>query len=161
MATIALLALAFRIDQLPEMRFEAFVRAFLIHAHQPRVTRHIGGEDRSETADRRHFWPGDRLSNRAYPEIGSGPSVQWVGAASSAASGGMLPYQAITSARAGRAAARFPGVNGCFGSGFDRHPGRLPRGAISVSPQIRSGQRPRERKSPMPVPRRPGQRCWS
>ena len=31
----------FRIDQLPEMRPEAFVRAFLIGAHQARVTRHV------------------------------------------------------------------------------------------------------------------------
>ena len=35
-----------RIDQLPEMRLEAFVRAFLIRTHQARIARHIGGEDR-------------------------------------------------------------------------------------------------------------------
>ena len=39
-----------RIDQLAEMRFEAFVGSLLILAHQPRVARHIGGEDRGETA---------------------------------------------------------------------------------------------------------------
>ena len=33
-----------------EMRLEAFVRAFLIRAHQARIARHIGGEDRGETA---------------------------------------------------------------------------------------------------------------
>src|SRR5262249_42959665 len=36
------------------MRFEAFVRAFLIHAHQKRIARHIEGEDRSKTAGRGH-----------------------------------------------------------------------------------------------------------
>jgi hypothetical protein len=39
-----------RIDQLPAMRLQAFVRAFLIHPHQARIARHIGGEDRGETA---------------------------------------------------------------------------------------------------------------
>src|SRR5580704_2397387 len=32
------------------MRLEAFERAFLVRPHQPRVARHIGGEDRGETA---------------------------------------------------------------------------------------------------------------
>jgi len=32
------------------MRPEAFVRAFLIGAHQARIARHIGREDRGETA---------------------------------------------------------------------------------------------------------------
>jgi hypothetical protein len=32
------------------MRFEAFERPFLVGSHQPRITRHIGGEDRGETA---------------------------------------------------------------------------------------------------------------
>ena len=43
-----------RIDQLPEMRLEALVRAFLVRAHQARIARHIGGEDRGETAGRGH-----------------------------------------------------------------------------------------------------------
>ena len=30
-------------DQLAQMCLEAFVRAFLIGAHQARITRHIGG----------------------------------------------------------------------------------------------------------------------
>jgi hypothetical protein len=33
----------FRIDELCEMGFEPLVRPFLIHAHQARVARHIGG----------------------------------------------------------------------------------------------------------------------
>ena len=32
------------------MRLEAIERAFLVGPHQPRVARHIGGEDRGETA---------------------------------------------------------------------------------------------------------------
>jgi hypothetical protein len=44
------------------MRFEAFVRSFLIRAHQARVSRHIGGEDRGQTTDRGHFSPGGRLA---------------------------------------------------------------------------------------------------
>ena len=36
------------------MRLEAFERAFLVRPHQPRIPRHIGGEDRGETADRGH-----------------------------------------------------------------------------------------------------------
>ena len=39
-----------RIDELDEMRLEAFVRAFLIGTHQARIAHHIGGEDRGETA---------------------------------------------------------------------------------------------------------------
>src|SRR5580692_7811818 len=46
-----------RVNELAAMRHEAFVRSFLVHAHQARVPRHIGGEDRCETADRRHFSP--------------------------------------------------------------------------------------------------------
>jgi hypothetical protein len=30
------------------------VRPLLVHSHQPRVTRHIGGEDRSQSAGRGH-----------------------------------------------------------------------------------------------------------
>jgi hypothetical protein len=43
-----------RIDELTEMRLEALVRALLVGTHQPRIPRHIGGEDRGETADRGH-----------------------------------------------------------------------------------------------------------
>jgi hypothetical protein len=52
----------FRPDQLPKVRPQPFVRPLLIRAHQPRVARHIGGEDRGEAADRRHFLPGGQLS---------------------------------------------------------------------------------------------------
>ena len=41
-----------RIDQFPEVGLESFVGPFLIRPHQARVPRHIGGEDRSEAADR-------------------------------------------------------------------------------------------------------------
>ena len=43
-----------RVDELAAMRLEAFVRAFLVRAHQARIARHIGGEDRGETADSGH-----------------------------------------------------------------------------------------------------------
>ena len=46
-----------RIEELAAQRFEAFERAFLVRPHQPRIPRHIGGEDRGETADRRHLRP--------------------------------------------------------------------------------------------------------
>jgi len=39
-----------RIDQLSEMCLEAFVRPFLVRAHQSRIARDIGGENRGETA---------------------------------------------------------------------------------------------------------------
>jgi hypothetical protein len=39
-----------RIDQLAAQRLEAFERAFLVGAHQPRIPRHIGGKDRGEAA---------------------------------------------------------------------------------------------------------------
>jgi hypothetical protein len=58
------------VDDLAAMRLEPLVRAFFVRSHQTRVARHIGGEDRSETADSRHcppeaitFW------NKVYPEI--------------------------------------------------------------------------------------------
>ena len=38
-----------RVDELAAMRLQAFVRAFLIRTHQPRVARHIGGEDRGKS----------------------------------------------------------------------------------------------------------------
>jgi len=37
-----------RIEQFPQMRLEALVRAFLIRAHQTRIAHHIGREDRGE-----------------------------------------------------------------------------------------------------------------
>jgi hypothetical protein len=39
-----------RIDQLPAMRVEAFERTLLVRPHQPRIARHIGGEDRGKSA---------------------------------------------------------------------------------------------------------------
>ena len=42
------------INQLAEMRHEAFVGALLIGAHQARIPGHISGKDRSETAGRGH-----------------------------------------------------------------------------------------------------------
>jgi hypothetical protein len=43
-----------RLDPFTQMRLEAFVRAFLIRAHQARIAHHIGGEDRGETANSGH-----------------------------------------------------------------------------------------------------------
>ncbi len=43
-----------RIEQLAAQRFQAFERAFLVRPHQPRIPRHIGGEDRSEAAGLAH-----------------------------------------------------------------------------------------------------------
>jgi hypothetical protein len=40
-----------RIENLAAQGFKAFERAFLVRSHQPRIPRHIGGEDRGETAD--------------------------------------------------------------------------------------------------------------
>jgi len=39
-----------RIHKLAAMRLQAIERSFLVRPHQPRVPRHIGGEDRGETA---------------------------------------------------------------------------------------------------------------
>jgi hypothetical protein len=39
-----------RVDELAAMRFEAFERPFLVDSHQSRVARHIGCENRGETA---------------------------------------------------------------------------------------------------------------
>jgi len=44
--------------ELAAMHLEALVRAFLIGAHQARVVRHIGGENRGETAGCGHCAPG-------------------------------------------------------------------------------------------------------
>ena len=46
-----------RLDQLPEMRLQPFVRHFLIGPHQARVPRQVGGEDGCEAAD----GPGEKL----------------------------------------------------------------------------------------------------
>jgi hypothetical protein len=54
------------IDQLPEVRLEAFVRPLLIRPHQARIPCHIGGEDRGEAADGSHLSVGGRL---AYPNL--------------------------------------------------------------------------------------------
>src|SRR5205809_557266 len=35
-------------------RFEAFERALFVRSHQPRISLHIGGEDRGKTAGRGH-----------------------------------------------------------------------------------------------------------
>ena len=43
-----------RLDQLAEMRLQAFVRALLILAHQPRVAGHISGENRGKAAGLAH-----------------------------------------------------------------------------------------------------------
>jgi hypothetical protein len=43
-----------RVDELMAQCLEAFERAFFVRSHQPRVARHIGGEDRGETARLAH-----------------------------------------------------------------------------------------------------------
>src|SRR5690349_4719130 len=45
----------FRIEELAAQRLEAFERPILVRPHQPRIPRHIGGEDRGETARLAHF----------------------------------------------------------------------------------------------------------
>jgi hypothetical protein len=57
----AVVFLDLRINELPEMSFEPLVCPLLIRAHQTRISGHVGGKDGGETADRGHFWPGDRL----------------------------------------------------------------------------------------------------
>ena len=47
-----------RINQLPEMRLEALVRALLVGLHQTRIARHIGGEDRGKATCRGHYCSG-------------------------------------------------------------------------------------------------------
>jgi hypothetical protein len=51
-----------RIDQFAEVGLEPFVRPLLIRAHQPRIPRHVGGQDRGEAADRGHFLPSARAA---------------------------------------------------------------------------------------------------
>jgi len=65
-----------RIDQLAEVRLEAFVRPLLIRAHQARVPRHIGGEDRGEASDRGHGAPSIRCLNQVYLETRMNPSIE-------------------------------------------------------------------------------------
>ena len=43
-----------RIEELAAQRCEVFERAFLVRPHQPRIPRHIGSEDRGETAGLAH-----------------------------------------------------------------------------------------------------------
>ena len=43
-----------RIEELAAQLLEAFERALLVCPHQPRIPRHIGGEDRGETTGRGH-----------------------------------------------------------------------------------------------------------
>jgi hypothetical protein len=52
----------FRIDHFAEMSLQAFVRALLIGAHQPRVTDHVGSEDCGKAARRGHSWGRPRWS---------------------------------------------------------------------------------------------------
>ena len=53
-----------RVEQLPAMRLQAFERAFLVGPHQARIARHIGGEDRGETAGRGHYSSGSPALRR-------------------------------------------------------------------------------------------------
>jgi len=62
-----------RLDQLPEMRPEALVRAFLVHAHQARVARDIGGENCGQTAGRGHCFDARPLSFHAQINPNSRP----------------------------------------------------------------------------------------
>ena len=43
-----------RRDQLGEVHLQPFVRPLLVRPHKPRIARHVGGEDRGETADGSH-----------------------------------------------------------------------------------------------------------
>ena len=43
-----------RIEKLAAQRFQAFERAFLVRPHQPRIPRHIGGENRGKAAGLAH-----------------------------------------------------------------------------------------------------------
>ncbi len=51
------------IDRLPAMRLEPFERPFPVGAHQTRIARHIGGEDRGKTA-------GEAIAPAAHPVSG-------------------------------------------------------------------------------------------
>jgi hypothetical protein len=56
----------FRVDEIAAVRLQAVEGAFLIRSHQPRITRHIGGEDRGKAARRSRRYGLTRSS----PEIG-------------------------------------------------------------------------------------------
>jgi hypothetical protein len=60
-----------RIDHFGEMRLEALMRAFLVRPHQPRIARHIGGEDRGETAGRGHYSSGIPALRRPAKNVAS------------------------------------------------------------------------------------------
>jgi hypothetical protein len=65
-----------RFDQLLKVRFQPLVRPLLVRPHEARIARHVGGEDRGETADRGHGSPGGkvRLTNStAKPAAGLVP----------------------------------------------------------------------------------------
>src|SRR5580700_7055637 len=54
-----------RVEELMAQRLEAFVRAFFVGPHQPRIPRDIGGEDRSEAASLAHSGnPASRIAAR-------------------------------------------------------------------------------------------------
>jgi hypothetical protein len=58
---------------------EALLRPLLVRAHQARIPRHIGGEDRGETASNGHWSPGaiKSLANSTLklPQHDSGSSL--------------------------------------------------------------------------------------
>ena len=60
------------------VRLEAFVGAFFVRPHQPRVPRHVGGEDRGETANRGHCRAAVDCLNQAYAK--SVPALAFSGA---------------------------------------------------------------------------------
>jgi hypothetical protein len=55
-------------EELAAQRLEAFEGAFLVRSHQPRVARHVSGEDRCETAGLAHA---DSPAARRRPERNS------------------------------------------------------------------------------------------
>jgi len=50
-----------RLDKLAAMCLQAFVRPLLVGSHQPRIARHISGEDRGEAAGRDHPYGNRRI----------------------------------------------------------------------------------------------------
>jgi hypothetical protein len=63
------------LDELMAQCLEAFERAFLVRPHQPRISRHIGGEDRGQPTGLAHCSASPALRNpasaaaRAFPDI--------------------------------------------------------------------------------------------
>ena len=53
---------AVRVESRVFAALQAFVRPFVVRAHQARVSRHICGEDGGQAADRGHGLPGGRLA---------------------------------------------------------------------------------------------------